>query len=68
MKIGAAEIVANLHYQNGTAMIPKGALVYVSTDDPDGLCKGCLVQRKPCEQYTTPKPPGCPEDVSCCLG
>ena len=62
----------NLHYPNGTAMIPVGAMVYISTDDPDGLCKGCLVNRKPCESYATPKPPGCPEDVSlstlfCCF-
>ena len=37
--------------------------VYISTDDPDGKCKGCLVQRKPCEEYKSPKPVGCPEDV-----
>ena len=64
VKIGAQEIVDNLHFPNGTAMIPAGAMVYISTDDPDGLCKNCLVNRKPCNTYTTPKPPGCPEDVS----
>lgn len=65
VKIGAAQMVKNLKYLNGTDMIPPGSLVYVSTDDPDGKCKGCLVQRKPCEEYTPgKKPPGCPEDTS----
>lgn len=68
VKISAAEIVENLHYPNGTAMIPPGSLVYISTDDPDGLCKNCLVNRQPCNTYKTPKPPGCPEDVSCFCG
>jgi hypothetical protein len=64
VKISAQEIVDNLHFPNGTAMIPPGAMVYISTDDPDGLCKNCLVNRLPCNTYKTPKPPGCPEDVS----
>eukprot|EP01036_Dinobryon_divergens_P026489 gene26490-35150_t len=64
VKIGAEEMVKNLHYKNGTAIIPRGSLVYISTDDPDGKCKGCLVQRKPCEEYRSPKPVGCPEDTS----
>jgi hypothetical protein len=64
VKISAAEIVENLHYPNGTAMIPPGSVVYISTDDPDGLCKGCMVNRQSCNTYQTPKPPGCPEDVS----
>jgi len=63
VKISAQEIVDNLHFPNGTAMIPAGAMVYISTDDPNGLCKDCLVKRKPCESYPSPKPPGCPEDV-----
>jgi hypothetical protein len=63
VKIGAAEMLRNLQFPNGTAIIPRGALVYLSTDDPDGLCTGCLVMRKPCEEYKTPKPVGCPEDV-----
>ena len=45
-------------------LIPRGALVYISTDDPDGLCENCYVERKPCTAYTVPKPPGCPDDVS----
>ena len=57
----------NLHFPNGTSIIPKGSFVYISTDDPDGLCVNCFVQRKACTEYTTPKPPGCPEDVSLSL-
>lgn len=64
MKIGAAEILQNLKFPNGSAIIPRHAVVYISTDDPDGICKDCYVQRKPCTTYTTPKPQGCPEDVS----
>jgi hypothetical protein len=64
VKISAEEIVQNLHFKNGTPIIPPNSLVYVSTDDPDGICKDCYVQRKPCTSYTSPKPVGCPEDVS----
>lgn len=64
VKISAAEIVQNLHFPNGTAIIPNNSVVYISTDDPDGLCKHCLFDRKPCESYPVPKPIGCPEDVS----
>ena len=66
VKIGADEIVKNLDFQvNGEPLIPKGALVYISTDDPKGLCVGCMVQRIPCEKYEKgKKPPGCPEDTS----
>ena len=63
MKIEASEMERNLHFPNGSALIPRGSLVYISTDDPDGVCRGCLVMRKPCEEYTSPKPVGCPEDV-----
>jgi hypothetical protein len=46
-------------------MIPPHSLVYISTDDPDGICLHCLVNRQPCESYTPgSKPPGCPEDPS----
>lgn len=64
VKISAAEIVKNLHFPNGTSIIPTGALVYISTDDPDGKCLHCVAQRKPCESFSSPKPEGCPEDVS----
>lgn len=64
VKLSAEEIVQNLHYPNGTSIIPRGAMVYLSTDDPDGVCKGCMVQRKPCNTYVSPKPVGCPEDTS----
>lgn len=64
VKISATDIVKNLHFKNGTSVIPSGALVYLSTDDPEGLCKNCYVNKQPCTHYTTPKPPGCPEDVS----
>lgn len=64
VKLGAADIVKNL-IVNGKSVIPKGALVYLSTDDPKGECKGCMVQRLPCENYEKgSKPPGCPEDTS----
>lgn len=66
MKIGAPEIVRNLNFSgpDGLPLIPRGALLYVSTDDPEGLCTGCMAQRKPCSEYKSPKPEGCPEDVS----
>jgi hypothetical protein len=64
VKLSAEQIVKNLHFPNGTAIIPPGSLVYLSTDDPDGVCLHCMVQRIPCENYKPPKPPGCPEDTS----
>lgn len=66
VKISAKEIVANLAKggPGGTPIIPPGSIVYLSTDDPDGICKDCYVQRKPCTEHKTPKPVGCPEDVS----
>lgn len=67
VKISAQEIVDNLHFKNGTPIIPPGSVVYISTDDPDGKCVNCFVQRKPCTSYETPKPVGCPEDVSVSL-
>jgi hypothetical protein len=60
VKISAAEIVKNM---NG--LIPKGALVYLSTDDPDGTCQNCVALRKPCDSYEKGnKPVGCPEDCT----
>jgi len=64
VKLGASDILANLVLPNGELVIPKNALVYLSTDDPKGLCEHCLVQRKPCESYPEPKPVGCPKDTS----
>lgn len=63
VKLSAAEIVKNLHL-DGRPLIPRGSVVYVSTDDPEGLCRGCRVNRIPCEEQSKPKPPGCPEDPS----
>ena len=65
MKIGAGEIVGNLRWSNETSMIPSGALVYIATDDPDGVCAGCTdAAYKPCSQFKPPNlPSGCIEDV-----
>lgn len=64
MKIGTPEILKNLHFPDGTPVIPPGSLVYISTDDPDGVCARCTSEVKPCTQESTnPRPPGCPEDV-----
>lgn len=42
--ISAAEIV-----NNAGSVVPKGALVYVATDDPNGVCEGCWpCQGHPC--------------------
>jgi hypothetical protein len=65
VKLSAAEIWRNLRLPDGSLVIPNGSFVYLATDDPEGVCRGCLVQRKPCEEYPRPKPVGCPEDVSC---
>ena len=63
VKISAKEILNNL-VTDGKPIIPANAFVYISTDDPDGLCKNCFVQRKPCTSYAAgQKPVGCPEDV-----
>jgi hypothetical protein len=58
-------MVKNLNFSgpDGLPLIPRGSLLYVSTDDPEGLCTGCYAQRKPCTEYKSPKPEGCPEDV-----
>jgi hypothetical protein len=70
VKISAEEIVRNLNVtlppeKGGGLLIPRGALVYLSTDDPDGKCRGCRVGGKPCETYPSgSKPVGCPEDPS----
>lgn len=67
VKISATEIVQNLNItdDSGKLIIPPGSLVYISTDDPDGVCKGCTDKNgHACENLPSPKPEGCPEDVS----
>lgn len=64
VKISAAQMLQNMKHANGTAFIPSGALVYISTDDPDGVCLNCAVKGKLCKDMKSPKPIGCPEDVS----
>lgn len=67
VKISATEIVENLNItdDSGKLIIPPGSLVYISTDDPDGTCKGCTDKKgRACENLPSPKPEGCPEDVS----
>lgn len=51
VKISAAEIIENL---GGNAIIPRGAIVYISTDDPKGICENCVHQRKPCPKVSRP--------------
>jgi hypothetical protein len=64
VKLSAAQIVKNLIVK-GKSVIPRGALVYLSTDDPKGVCKNCMVQRILCDKYEAGrKPVGCPEDPS----
>jgi len=64
VKITAEKIVENLHYHNGTPIIPSGALVYISTDDPKGICQGCpiIIGKKyfACKDLPHPRPRGCP--------
>jgi len=65
VKHEASKILTNLRFPNGTSIIPRGSLVYIATDDPDGECRGCLVERKSCTTYEKGKKPvGCPEDPS----
>lgn len=45
VKLSATDIVKNLKVNE---IIPRGAVVYLSTDDPKGECQGCVSQRKPC--------------------
>jgi hypothetical protein len=63
VKIGAQEIIDNLVHEDGTPLIPPGSLVYMSTDDPEGICKNCYANRKPCKE-NPPGTIGCPIDPS----
>lgn len=62
-KISAGDIIENLQ---GYKLIPKGALVFLATDDPKGVCAGCMWDRKKCSEYPIPRPKsyGCPDDPS----
>jgi hypothetical protein len=65
VKISAIDMVKNLVFPNGTSVIPRGAMVYVSTDDPDGKCENCVALKKPCESYKiSERPVGCPWPTS----
>jgi hypothetical protein len=62
--LSAADILKNLNV-NGQPVIPPGSLVYISTDDPDGVCKNCYVNRQSCDSYAPgSRPVGCPDDPS----
>jgi len=66
VKLSASRIVRNLR---GTEIIPRGALVFVATDDPDGTCVHCRSQGKPCPRPAPgatqdDMPKGCPLDPS----
>lgn len=64
VKLGTPELLRNMHFPNGSLVFPPGSLVYISTDDPDGVCKGCYALKQPCETFPSgSKPEGCPEDV-----
>jgi len=66
VKIGADEMLENMKKPNGELLFPPGSIVYLSTDDPDGVCKNCYAERKPCTSFDHTKklPVGCPKDPS----
>jgi hypothetical protein len=65
VKHSATEILANLVNVDKTPIIPPGSVVYLSTDDPEGKCVNCYVNRQPCDSYKKgQKPVGCQEDPS----
>jgi hypothetical protein len=49
---------------SGQHVIPPGSFVYISTDDPDGVCKGCRFEGRPCDTLPAPRPLGCQDDPS----
>eukprot|EP00597_Dinobryon_sp_UTEXLB2267_P001157 CAMPEP_0170072120 /NCGR_PEP_ID=MMETSP0019_2-20121128/9840_1 /TAXON_ID=98059 /ORGANISM="Dinobryon sp., Strain UTEXLB2267" /LENGTH=557 /DNA_ID=CAMNT_0010280937 /DNA_START=182 /DNA_END=1855 /DNA_ORIENTATION=+ len=68
VKISTPQILRNLRYPNGTAIIPvnRSSLVYISTDDPDGVCAHCYADSQACS-LLRPRdrhPEGCPDDPS----
>lgn len=63
VKISASKILENLVVA-GVPVFPPGSFVYISTDDPEGQCKNCRAEGRPCEDFSPPKPVGCPDDPS----
>lgn len=66
VKLSTPDLLRNMHFPNGTLLFPPGSLVYISTDDPEGVCKGCWAEKKPCSSLGPGdrRPVGCPDDVS----
>ena len=63
-KLSARQMLDNLN-SGDEQLIPHGALVYISTDDPDGVCHKCLYKSKPCPTGAAAKGLlGCLEDPS----
>eukprot|EP00622_Pseudochattonella_farcimen_P004848 FR740347.1.p1 GENE.FR740347.1~~FR740347.1.p1 ORF type:complete len:315 (+),score=27.62 FR740347.1:119-946(+) len=63
VKISAADIVQNLNKDG--VLIPPGSYVYLSTDDPKGLCERCMAQKKLCKPGPGARGiEGCIEDPS----
>lgn len=68
VKLSADKIVENLR---GNEIIPKGSLVFVATDDPEGKCEHCRSGGAPCPKpedigakTQADMPKGCPLDPS----
>ncbi|KAJ8599752.1 hypothetical protein CTAYLR_003439 [Chrysophaeum taylorii] len=66
VKLPASKIVQNLR---GNDIIPRGSLVFVATDDPDGVCVHCRSGGAACPDpnHQAPgakMPDGCPADPS----
>eukprot|EP01038_Epipyxis_sp_PR26KG_P017516 gene17516-24266_t len=58
-------MLSNLHFPNGSMIIPAGAFVYISTDDPKGLCDNCHSDKgELCSNLKPPRPEGCQDDPS----
>jgi len=69
VKIGARQMLQNMQVPGGKPgelIFPRGSILYLSTDDPEGTCKGCYAEGKPCETFDRAKelPVGCPRDAS----
>jgi len=77
VKISASQILENLRKGTGGSgkkgapvvvgpmIIPRGSLVYISTDDPKGVCVGCTYKKKLCPTGEAAQGiPGCIVDPS----